>query len=810
MAAVQELASPKANGFWVFNSPMLRVLRVEMVINSPWMLSKNWLVQKQMDFGVNTPRSDEDRLKLMELMVFLMKKGVCDEFGLNVARLSKFLLSGKYAAEGFEQIIVFLSGSYINHALIVNPHVYISCIKQFWSTAVVKCSGDVTRLQTLVDKKRIVITEEVFYEILQLNDAEGVICLPNEEIFAGLARMGYEKPDALRLDDAKALDCLPNEEIFAELARIGFEKPLTKLTFYRAFFLSQWKFLIHTILQCMSAKRTSWNEFSSSMASAVICLSSEGDADEHVEEVNTGDAAEGDDSAAHGEVPTVAEEQSIPSPTPPSPPPQPPQDIPSTSQVQQTPPQSPQVQPPSPQTQPQPQPQQAVDFPMSHLQEAIDACRVKKLEKRNKVRVLKLKRLQKIRTSQMVETSNDIMMDDESNQGRMITKMDQDDAVVLKDDKEENKEVADAVKDVEKAKVDKSAQVQGRQAESQAEIYKIDMDHANKVLSMQEDETEPAKVQEVVDVVTTTKLITKVVNAASAIITTDEAQVPAATTATLIAAPARVTAAPSRRRKGVIIRDPEEESATSTIIPAETKELHVELNKDIDWDEAIDHVKLKAKEDPVVKRYQAMKRKPQTEAQARKNMMMYLKNVAGFKVKKLERLNKVKSSKLKRLKKVGTSQRIESSKDEDNVFNQGRMSVDINKGINIPIPAAKPAVVAVSTPISAAKPAAKPKVLKMVPAALAISTRKRKGVIIRDPEEELHDDTPAETLSAKDKGKGILVEDPKPMKKKDQIEMDAEYARKLQKEKESHVQAKDVQAKGIQYIRRYHGYKKKP
>nr|GFC27431.1 hypothetical protein [Tanacetum cinerariifolium] len=65
------------------------------------------------------------------------------------------------------------------------------------------------------------------------------------------------------------------------------------------------------------------------------------------------------------------------------------------------------------------------------------------------------------------------------------------------------------------------------------------------------------------------------------------------------------------------------------------------------------------------------------------------------------------------------------------------------------------------------------------------------------PEEELHDDTPAETLSVKDKGKGILVEDLKPMKKKDQIETDAEYARKLQEEEESHVQAKDVQAKGI-------------
>nr|GFA24517.1 hypothetical protein [Tanacetum cinerariifolium] len=153
------------------------------------------------------------------------------------------ILEKSDAFEGFKQIINFLSGSYINHALTVNPHVYISCIKQFWNTAVVKHSGDVTRLQALVDKKRIVITEEVVREILQLNDAEGVICLPNEKIPAGLARMGYEKPS-------------------------------TKLTFYKAFFSTQWKFFIHTILHSLRAKWTSWNEFSSAMASALICLSS--------------------------------------------------------------------------------------------------------------------------------------------------------------------------------------------------------------------------------------------------------------------------------------------------------------------------------------------------------------------------------------------------------------------------------------------------------------------------------------------------------------------------------------------------------
>nr|GFB30210.1 hypothetical protein [Tanacetum cinerariifolium] len=123
------------------------------------------------------------------------------------------------------------------------------------------------------------------------------------------------------------------------------------------------------------------------------------------------------------------------------------------------------------------------------------------------------------------------------------------------------------------------------------------------------------------------KLITEVVTAASetvtaasAIITTAKPQVPAATTTTLTVAPVRVVSIPSRRRKGVIIRDPEEESTTSTIIPAETKSK----------DKAIDHVKLKAKEDPTMKRYQVLKRKPQTKAQARKNMIIYLKNGISY------------------------------------------------------------------------------------------------------------------------------------------------------------------------------------
>nr|GFC60226.1 hypothetical protein [Tanacetum cinerariifolium] len=78
-------------------------------------------------------------------------------------------------------------------------------------------------------------------------------------------------------------------------------------------------------------------------------------------------------------------------------------------------------------------------------------------------------------------------------------------------------------------------------------------------------------------------------------------------------------------------------------------------------------------------------------------------------------------------------------------------------------------VVAASTPI----PAAKPKTLTIT-VAPAVSTTRRKGVVIRDHEEELHTDTLAKTPTVKNKGKGILIEASKPLKKEDQVEMDAE------------------------------------
>nr|GFB73838.1 hypothetical protein [Tanacetum cinerariifolium] len=215
-------------------------------------------------------------------------------------------------------------------------------------------------------------------------------------------------------------------------------------------------------------------------------------------------------------------------------------------------------------------------------------------------------------------------------------------------------------------------------------------------------------------------------------------------------------------------------------------------------------------------------------------------------VKKLEMANKVKSSKLRCLRKVGTSNQVESSDAMEDVFNQGRMIDDMDKDEEIDlvkdadivdlrgevqevvdvVTTAKlitEVVTAAASQVSTASttiPAAKPSIPAAAPTVVAAYTRKRKGVIIRDPEEELSSRTPAENLKVKDKGKGIMVETPKPMKK-DQIKLDAEYARKLHEEINRDEFNKDIDwdaamdhvnqnSNNPQYIKRYQGMKKRP
>nr|GEV65972.1 hypothetical protein [Tanacetum cinerariifolium] len=139
----------------------------------------------------------------------------------------------------FHQIVDFLEASHIRYALTISPTVYVSHIRQFWSTTRIETTNQETKILAAVDGKSQTIFESSLRRHLKLNDEEGISSLPDIELFENHSLMGY--------------NILPNQ----------------RYTFQKGQFSHQWKFLIHTIMQCLSQKSFGFNEFSSNIATAM-------------------------------------------------------------------------------------------------------------------------------------------------------------------------------------------------------------------------------------------------------------------------------------------------------------------------------------------------------------------------------------------------------------------------------------------------------------------------------------------------------------------------------------------------------------
>nr|GFB10036.1 hypothetical protein [Tanacetum cinerariifolium] len=407
---------------------------------------------------------------------------------------------------------------------------------------------------------------------------------------------------------------------------MGYEKPSTKLNFYKAFFSTQWKFFIHTILHSLSVKRTSWNEFSSAMASALICLSSGqrfnfskyifeslvrnvnssskfymyprfiqliiqtniADLSKHTKRyispvltqkvfVNMRRVGKGFSGV---ETPLFENMLAV-------------RDVDEEEEAQ-VPAQGDEVQehaakevatnvvPPTP-TSPSPSshvilslpPHQSPCLPQlqdaegsSHLfQQVLDTCsalvlRIEGLENANAAHQLEIVKL-KARVKKL----------EKLNKGRIVVDMDQDEGIELVVDHE------------------KDAEVEGRHADKQAKIYNIDLDHSSKVLKELHTDT-PAETSTVKD-----------------------------------------------KGKGILIEVPkpiknkdqvEMDAEYAKKLQEELDKEHEEAYKNINWNDALDHVQ--SKEPQYIKRYHGIKKKPQSESEARKNMISYLKNTEGYKM----------------------------------------------------------------------------------------------------------------------------------------------------------------------------------
>nr|GEU84989.1 xylulose kinase-1 [Tanacetum cinerariifolium] len=354
------------------------------------------------------------------------------------------------ASEGFGQIIDFLNASLIKYALTVNPNIYVSCIKQFWSSVSVKKVNDVICLQALIDRKKVIITEATIQEALRLDDAESIDCYPMRR-----SLQSYQGWDTRSLQQSS---------YFTSLVRNVYSS--TKFYLYPRFL----QLMIRPQVGDLSSHAIKYSSLT--LTQKVFAnMRRVGKGFSRVETPlfeGMVVAQQADDVADEGAA-----------------------EIPSTSHVLPTPPPSPIAESSSPPQQQQPsQPTHDAKILMDLLHTLLETCTtltrkvkaleqdkvaqaleiiklkqmVKKVERKNKLKVSGLKRLRKREIIANIDTDKDVTL-----------------------------------KDV--AAFEKDAEIE------------------ENVLSIQDDELETAKLKEVVEVVTTGKLMTEVVKAASATIT---------------------------------------------------------------------------------------------------------------------------------------------------------------------------------------------------------------------------------------------------------------------------------------------------
>ncbi|GJY24588.1 hypothetical protein Tco_0398246 [Tanacetum coccineum] len=93
----------------------------------------------------------------------------------------------------------------------------------------------------LLNGREVVVTRSLIRTSLHFDDVNGIFDMPNSDILEGMRAIGYPTDRAL--------------------------------TFLKNHLSPQWRFLVHTLMHCLSPKSGSWNQFPSSIATALLCLS---------------------------------------------------------------------------------------------------------------------------------------------------------------------------------------------------------------------------------------------------------------------------------------------------------------------------------------------------------------------------------------------------------------------------------------------------------------------------------------------------------------------------------------------------------
>ncbi|GKC17267.1 hypothetical protein Tco_1014049, partial [Tanacetum coccineum] len=146
------------------------------------------------------------------------------------------LLIKKGSSKKIKERIVIMKNFHC--ALTISPIVSTSFVEQFWTSAKSRTVNNIRYIDAIIAGKPVTISEASIRSDLLFDDADGI-------------------------------DTLNNQAIFDTIQLMGYEGDLTALTFNKALFSPQWKFLFHTMNHCISSKSTSWDQIPTNIATAL-------------------------------------------------------------------------------------------------------------------------------------------------------------------------------------------------------------------------------------------------------------------------------------------------------------------------------------------------------------------------------------------------------------------------------------------------------------------------------------------------------------------------------------------------------------
>nr|GFA38127.1 hypothetical protein [Tanacetum cinerariifolium] len=91
----------------------------------------------------------------------------------------------------FHPMVDYIAASPLRYALTVKPTIFVSHIRKFWSTAKIETTDEGTHILATVDGIQRTISESSLKRYLKLRDEDGIVSIPDTELFENLILMGY-------------------------------------------------------------------------------------------------------------------------------------------------------------------------------------------------------------------------------------------------------------------------------------------------------------------------------------------------------------------------------------------------------------------------------------------------------------------------------------------------------------------------------------------------------------------------------------------------------------------------------------------